>query len=337
MAGRPAKPNMYDVARLAGVSHQTVSRVINDSSSVREDTRSRVLDAMQALGYVPNQAARALVTAKSNIIGILASNTYLYGPAGVVHAMEMEARRLHYVVVTCSVDPSDVESVDSGIGYLRGMSVDGVVVVSPHSQLLDKARNAMPGLPVLGAGYPYPGDDLAVSVDNQSGSAKATQHLIDLGHRNIVHFSGPEDWLDSRSRATAYSAAMVANGLLPRIVEGDWGMDTGYRLGREFDWLGSGVTAVYTANDHLAIGLMKALGELGISVPGQVSVVGFDDIPEAAFLTPGLTTVRQDFSVLGQRAMRILISRIAQEPAANGDDLAPELVIRESTAKPSAL
>jgi DNA-binding LacI/PurR family transcriptional regulator len=329
--------NIYDVARLAKVSHQTVSRVLNNSTSIRPETKSRVMSAMESLGYRPNQAARALASHKTQMLGILASDTHHSGPASMVHFMELAARSEGFFVVTCGIDPGNPASVKEGIEHLLKLGIGGLAVVTPHLEAVAEVRRQVSGIPVVTLDSMYQMDELAVSVDNFAGGASATQHLIDLGHRNIVHVSGPLNWFESSARSAGYSSTMLNANLSPQIINGDWSLQTGYRVGNELDINRRDVTAVFLANDRMAIGLLRSMRERGIEVPSRLSVVGFDDLEESEFCWPPLTTVRQDFLELGSRAMKLLLDELSGNHLKKLDRLVPNLVIRESTASAATL
>lgn len=327
--------NIYDVARLAKVSHQTVSRVINNSSAIRPETRSRVVAAMQSLDYRPNQAAIALATSKTKMLGILASDTDFTGPASMVHEMERAARAQGYFVVTCGIDPSDVESVKAGIAHLKRLGIEGLAVVTPHVNAVKYVRENVQGIPVVTLEGMYRMDEPSVSVDNFAGAALATKHLIDLGHQNILHVAGPKDWFESTTRSSGYSTTMSEAGLTPQIVDGDWEMETGFKIGSELDLAQKKITAVFLANDRMAMGFLHAMRLRSISVPEQISVVGFDDMEEAKYCWPPLTSVKQDFKALGDRAMQLLLQQLQGSKLSEPDQLVPDLIIRQSTAKPA--
>lgn len=328
-----AKPTIYDVAKSSGVSHQTVSRVLNHHPSVRPDTRERVERVMRELGYVPSQAARVLVTARTNLIGILASDTLLFGPAGMVHAIEMEARSFGYVTLTCSIPADSEQGVREGIEHLRRLGIEALIVVTSQGLPHRLARELVTDIPVITVGSGSAGQDLVVGIDNIAGGRAATEYLIALGHRRIVHIAGPMSWDVAADRAAGYAAAMRAAGLDPQVIEGDWSLETGHRIGADPALLGDDVTAVFCCNDHVALGLLKACDERGIEVPGRLSVVGFDDIPEAAFFQPPLTTVRQDFHDLGLRALRMVVDHLGGE-GTDVQRLPAPVVVRASTAAP---
>lgn len=329
---RTSKPNIYDVAKRAGVSHQTVSRVMNDHPSVRESTRKRVLEAMEQLEFVPSLAARALVTAKSGLIGILAAETTLYGPAGGVNAMEVEARRQGYMTITRSINPDSETEIRAGVQHLRLLGVEGIIVITTHNRPAIVAREMLPGFPVVAIDAEYTADELSVEVDNLDAAARATRHLIDLGHKRILHISGPAPSFVSRQRVTGFTETMRRAKLKPRIEVGDWAIATGYRIGSSYDFDGQGVTAVFTANDSLALGLYKACRERGLAIPSRLSIVGFDDIPEAEYFDPPLTTMRQEFAEIGHRAMALLLRRLAGEQGLESEFVKLEFKVRASTA-----
>lgn len=334
MTNASRQPNIYDVARLAKVSHQTVSRVINNNPSIRPETRTRVEKAMVSLGYRPNFAARALATSKTVMLGIISSNTDFTGPASMVHNMEIAARQKGYFVVSIGVDANDSKSVQEGIDHLLKLAVEGIAVVTPQLDAVEQIRSQAFGIPVVTLDSMYRMDELAVSVDNFSGGVAATQHLIDLGHRNIVHISGPKGWFESTTRAAGYTSTMLNANLVPQVIDGDWEISTGFRIGQEIDLMGKEITAMFIANDRMALGFMHAMSLRGISIPDQISIVGFDDLEESAYAWPPLTTLKQDFKELGSRAMELLLAEIAGKTEKKLDRLIPELIIRSTTAKP---
>jgi DNA-binding LacI/PurR family transcriptional regulator len=337
MAEKVKKPNIYDVAKLAGVSHQTVSRVINNAGYIKDDTRIKVQEAMGDLGYVPNAAARALVTSKTKIVGILVSDIVYHGPAGMMHAMEKEARRGGFFAISASVDPLDDNSIAQGIEHLRRLGIEGLVVITPQSDSVQAVERLVTDIPVVFIDSPNNSKELSAELDNFSGAKRATEHLISLGHESIVHVTGPSGWFDSAPRVAGYESAMHDAKLQPKIVPGDWTVPTGYEIGRGLDMDTDKVTAIFAANDHLALGLMRALRQRGYAIPERVSIIGFDDVPEAAYYEPPLTTMRPDFAELGRVAMEKMLGHINSEEMLRAETLVPELIVRESTARPAKL
>jgi DNA-binding LacI/PurR family transcriptional regulator len=324
--------NIYDVARLAKVSHQTVSRAINNSPSIKPLTRAKVEQAMAELGYVPNQAARALASAKSKMLGILASDTGFGGPASMVREMELAARASGYFVVTCAIDPSDIASVREGIEHFQRLGIEGLAMVTPHSEAVRYVRQQVAGIPVVTLESTDREGQLSVEVDNFAGALSATKHLLDLGHKKILHVSGPANWFESSARSAGYRSAMEQAGLEPNIVSGDWSSASGFEIAQRTALGGSGYTAVFLANDKMALGLLHSCRIQGIAVPEDLSVIGFDDLEEAQYSFPPLTTVRQDFKALGERAMELLLGELSGNQMTKQDRLTPKLVVRESTS-----
>ncbi|MEY9874170.1 DNA-binding LacI/PurR family transcriptional regulator [Streptacidiphilus sp. MAP12-33] len=336
-AGGGRKPVMSDVARLAGVSHQTVSRVLNDSPHVKEATRERVLTAIRELDYRPNSAARALVTNRTRTVGVVSFDTTLYGPASMLHGIEQAARGHDYFVSIVSVRTLDSRSVQDAVDRLHGQAVEGVLVIAPQTSAAGALAALGADLPIVAVGSGPRAKVPAVAVDNESGARAVTRHLLDLGHRTVHHLAGPANWLDAKARVAGWRAALAdAGASAPEPLTGDWSARSGYELGLRLATDRS-VTAVFCANDHMALGLLRALSEAGIAVPGDISVAGFDDIPEASFFTPPLTTVRQDFGELGRRGLELLLDRIESGPTDGRPPrvlVAPEPVVRSSTAAP---
>jgi DNA-binding LacI/PurR family transcriptional regulator len=324
---------MSDVGRLAGVSHQTVSRVLNGSPRVRPETRQRVIAAMRELGYRPNSIARALVTGRTNMLGVVGFDTTLYGPASVLFGIERAAHEEGYLMIVASLKALDRSSVADAIERLRLRGVDGVLVIAPDSEAADALRETQSDIPVVAA-EAGPADVLSVvSSDQYAGAVIATRHLLDLGHETVWHISGPADWLESKERVDGWHATLESAGSVPPpLLVGDWTARSGYDLGRRLA-ADRSVTAVFAANDQMALGVLRAMHEAGRPVPEQVSVVGFDDIPEAPFFTPPLTTVRQDFIEVGSRSLLALVRLIETgDRTTAGSRVPTELVVRASTS-----
>ena len=324
---------MADVAKLAGVSHQTVSRVLNDSPHVKEQTRDRVLSAIRELDYRPNSAARALVTRRSKTLGVVSFDTTLYGPASMLYGIEQAARNAGYFVSIASVRSLEGRSMQEAMDRLLDQAVEGVLVIAPQTSSAGALAQVSSSVPVVAVGSGAQARIPGAAVDNEAGARAATRYLLDLGHRTVHHVAGPANWLDSRARQTGWRGVLTDAGAeVPKPVVGDWSARAGYELGLRLQ-ADPGVTAVFCANDHMALGLLRALNESGRSIPGDISVVGFDDIPEASYFTPPLTTVRQDFGELGRRGLELLVAQVEDGQRTNARLLvAPELVVRSSTS-----
>lgn len=327
------KPVMADVARLAGVSHQTVSRVINGSASIRPETKARVEQAISELGYRPNTAARALVTRRSGVIGIVGSNSALYGPSSIQRSVEEAARAAGYFSSMVPLAEVTREALADALDHLARQSVEAIVMIAAQEDALAVAHAADSGVPMIVVEGDLSGRGLSVGVDQIDGARQATRHLISLGHRAIDHLAGPRTWTEARGRRIGYEEAMRDAGLEVRESPvGDWTPARGYAIGCELARR-SDATAVFVANDQMAIGVLHAFARNGLRVPEDVSVVGFDDLPESAYLNPALTTVRQDFKAVGQRAIELVIATL-EGATLDVSLLAPELIIRESTSTP---
>ncbi|MEV0589531.1 LacI family DNA-binding transcriptional regulator [Nonomuraea sp. NPDC050310] len=325
---------MSDVARLAGVSHQTVSRVLNEHPNVRADTRARVLDAIDQLGYRRNLVARALVTSRSRTLGVVSFDTTLYGPASTMYGIEQAARAAGYFVSIVSLRSIDAEGVREAIGYLTEQGVDGVVVVAPQRSAARALESLPPGMPAVAVEGTHRANVSVVCIDQIEGARLATKHLLDLGHETVWHVSGPSDWLEAEGRLDGWRSALEEAGRpVPEPLTGDWSPKAGYEAGRRLAAM-PGVTAVFAANDQMALGVLRALAEAGVRVPEQISVVGFDDIPEAAYLSPPLTTVRQDFDAVGRHCIEVLLRQIDAIGPGTYERLVvrPDFVVRASSA-----
>jgi DNA-binding LacI/PurR family transcriptional regulator len=322
---------MQDVADVAGVSHQTVSRVLNGFESIRPETRDRVLAAISQLGYRRNAAARALVTSRTHAIGVLAPAVSDYGPTSAVQAIERSARAVGYhpLVTTTATDRA---SVLSSLGFLLDQAVEALVVIAPHIRVLDAVRELELSLPIVTLQSTELGSGTGISIDHLEGAQLAMAHLLELGHRRIQHVAGPLEFFEAAARRHGYEAALVEAGLEPLpLFAGDWSAGSGYRAAAA---ISPDATAVFCGNDQMALGLIHGLADRGLRVPQDVSVVGFDDVPEAEHYLPPLTTVSQDFARIGELAVEVLLAQISGAEKTPVPTIEPVLVVRASTAPP---
>ena len=333
---RHRKVVMADVGRLAGVSHQTVSRVINGSPHVREDTRARVVAAMRELDYYPNSVARALVTGRTNTLGVVSFDTTLYGPASTLFGIERAAHEAGYFIIVASLKALNRDSIGEAVERLRVHGVDGILVITPLREAADALPHVRRGVPLVAVEAGPDASIPVVAVDQHAGAALATSHLLGLGHQTVWHLAGPAEFVEARQRVDGWRRTLARASIEPPpSLEGDWSARSGYELGRQLS-ADRSVSAIFAANDQMALGVVRAMHEAGRSIPGDVSLVGFDDIPESPFFTPPLTTVRQDFDELGSRGVRLLLATMeAGERLEPGPPIAPELIVRSSTAPPS--
>lgn len=332
---RARAPVMSDVGRLAGVSHQTVSRVINGSPHVRPVTRARVLAAMEELGYRPNPVARALVTGHSKTLGVVSFDTTLYGPASTLFGIERAAHEAGYFIIVFSLAALNRSSVVDAVERLRRQGVEGILVIAPLPEAGEALLHAPSDVPLIAAEAGPEHGVPVVAVDQGAGAVSATRHLLELGHETVWHIMGPRNFVESRQRLQGWRTTLDAVGArMPEPLEGDWSARSGYEVGRRLS-RDPAVTAVFVANDQMALGLLRALHEAGRQVPYDVSVVGFDDIPEAEYFLPSLTTIRQDFNELGSRGLRLLLHTVETGERPESGSLVPaELIVRSSTAPP---
>ncbi len=329
----PSRVTIRDVAAQAGVSHQTVSRVLNGSRHVLPKTRERVLAAIAELGYRPNAIARSLAAGESRLFGCIAQNLTDYTFACIIEGAERYARDYGYYLLSASAE--DEQSFKQLVEQLvRSGRVDGLIVTQPY---LDRRYKYLPTeVPVVLVGArARDAAFCSVMVDNVAGARLAVEHLLSLGHRRIATMTGPkvEDCVLERTRSYRDTLQRAGIELDARYVaEGDWSASSGYAIMRR--WLDQGLpfTALFAQNDRMAIGALRALRESGIRVPDQISVVGFDDIPFAAYLDPPLTTVQQDLHALGREAARLLLGARQEEQVCSQHILVPpQLVVRQST------
>lgn len=327
------KANIYDVAKLAGVSHQTVSRVLNNHSSLKPATRAKVEKAIAELAYRPNQAARQLVTSQSRMIGVLIAGSELYGPSSILNAMERVVRRAGYSVISISVLPQSRDSWREGIEQLRNLQIDGVITIALPGEIIKEIESSLVGaVIVIVDSEPSKKFDV-VNIDNILGGKLATEYLIASGHSEILHVTGPKKAYEAQMRKLGYEQAMKEAGFTPEVIFGDWSIATGYRLGQSIAAQKKMPTAIFCSNDHLALGMIKAFSERDIQIPKDVSLIGFDDIPESSYLIPSLTTVRQNFDELGNVAMDKMLIQLRESAKHETVMLKPELVVRNSTGQ----
>ena len=324
---------MAQVAERAGVSHQTVSRVLNDASLVKDETRLRVLAAIEELGYRRNFAARLLATNRSRRIGMVTAHLALHGPSMIALAVQEAGQDQGYDVSLIGLPEFSFEALQKAVDRLSDQAVEAIVVAVPHKDAVEMTGSLQLTIPVVMVQGVTAGQPLSVGIDQEAGARLAVGHLLDLGHRHVAHISGPPDWIEARHREVGWRAAHDERGLLPGPeLQGDWSSQSGHaaglRIAQDPD-----VTAVFAGNDFMALGALHALHESGRRVPDDVSVVGFDDAPQSAYYWPSLTTVAQDFSELGRRALSVALAAVRGEADADADVplIEPTLLVRGST------
>lgn len=327
---------MADVAALAGVSHQTVSRVVNDHAVVRPETRERVQTAMQQLGYRRNAAARALATNRSGLIGLVAAHLGLHGPGMIAVAVQQAAHDAGYSVAQVGLDALSGPDLRRDVDRLLDQAVEAVVVAVAQRDALDAVAALDLPVPVVLVQGVAPGQPLAAGIDQTTGGRLATGHLLDVvGDRgSVAHVAGPPDWVEAQMRHEGWRLELAARGAAtgPEDV-GDWSAGSGYEAGLRLA-ADADVAGVFVGNDAMAVGVLRALHEQGRRVPDDVAVVGFDDAPGSAYAWPPLSSVRQDFAALGRRAVDLAVRTLGGEVGASVALVPPELVVRASSTLP---
>jgi LacI family transcriptional regulator len=310
MSVAPTKVTIKEVAREAGVSVATVSRVFTGNGPVQEETRRRVLEVSSRLSYSPHAAARSLTTNRSGSLGVLLPNLYGEFFSEVIRGLDLTARRSGYHLLVSS-SHSDRTEVEAVLRALRGR-VDGLIVMSPEADAQALQANLPPALPVVLLNCRVEGSAFAsINIDNHGGAYAMTRHLLARGHRRIAFVQGAPGNYDAGERLRGYRDALRDGGIEPAAeleIDGDFSEESGHRAGVALSRLTPRPTAAFAANDAMAVGLLSALQEAGVRVPADIAVAGFDDIPIARFLTPALTTVRVGITGLGELALERLLA-----------------------------
>ncbi|WP_457950016.1 LacI family DNA-binding transcriptional regulator [Pseudarthrobacter sp. alpha12b] len=332
-ASKQALPRLADVAAHAGVSSKTVSRVVNNEANVRPQVRAQVLRSVAALGYRPNAAARALVTQRTHQIGLIATASSLYGPTAGLFSLEQAAWKAGYGLTLTTVREASDAQLEEAIHYLMVRGVEGVIV-SGVAGVLHLETSALADMPLVSTSpiTTESAKHVLVDSDQVAGTRAAVRYLYNSGHRRIAHLAGPLSWDSAARRRDGWLQELEGLGLDPGpLIEGDWSPKSGYDAAHTLDR--TAATAVVVANDHMAIGAIRAFTEKGLRIPDDMSVIGFDDVPEAAYQMVPLTTVRQDFSSVAERSVRELVHLIEGRAAENTSiHLPTELIVRASTA-----
>jgi DNA-binding LacI/PurR family transcriptional regulator len=331
------KPSITDVARIAGVSYQTVSRVINDAPDVNAATRARIQEIIVEVGYRRNRSAAQLVTNRSTSIGIVTDGSPRFGPVGTLLSLEREARERGYVVTVVAANEPFEQSMQGAFDTLDEIGVDGVIVIAPRLSMAEATGRASVRVPVemIAAGASGTPKVFTYSEDQELGARMATQHLIELGHTDIAHIAGSMDWFDGRVRKSGWESALAAAGLRPGLcLEGDWSPKWAYEVGLRLIEERRVPSAIFAVSDHTALGLIRAFSENGVRVPEDVSIVGFDDLEGSDYFLPPLTTVRQDFPALARGTMEVLLGAVEGREVDRTPSV-PTLVVRKSAIRAS--
>ncbi|WP_371782641.1 LacI family DNA-binding transcriptional regulator [Streptosporangium subroseum] len=331
-----ARVTMSDVAKLAGVSHQTVSRVLNDPARVSPETEARVRSAIEQLNYHPSMVARALASRRTRTIGLISTGLALHSHSKRMIAFNESARAAGYQVSMSSLAVAERDTMLSALDVLLAQNVEGIVLIAADERALEIIRDINLNVPLVIAESSGRSGRYNVSIDQFLGARMATGYLAELGHRSIAHLAGPTWSLDANERHRGWRTELERRGLpVRKPLFGDWTPESGYEIGRRLAE-SDDFTAVFAANDQMALGLLHAFSDSGIQVPADMSVIGFDDIAEAAHFIPPLTTVRQDFIELGRQIMAVLLTLIEGAEVGESMHAEPELIVRMSTGAPRA-
>jgi LacI family transcriptional regulator len=339
-----ARVTITQVARKAGVSKQTVSRVLNNRPDVADETRRRVQQVVDALGYRPSNIARSLSRGKSQTLGVVGYGLEYFGPSRILSGIEQEANRLGYTLLLNLIRQPERNDIQEIIDELVARHVNGIIWAAPeignNRTWIENAARTAPVPIVFLSTRPRP-EQFVVNVDNRSGGRTATEHLLAQGHRQIGLITGPLRWWDAGQRLLGWQDALRAAGLPvdeSLIAEGDWSAASGERAFYHLIAAHPDLGAIFACNDQMALGVIRAALASGRRIPDDLAVVGFDDIPEAAFFTPSLTTMRQDVVELGRRSVAAFAHLFHDRPLPGQDGgnsllLATQLVVRESSVR----
>ena len=329
------RPTIRDVARKAGVSHQTVSRVINGKDDVLPETRTLVEAAIEQMGYRPNAIARSMARGQTRTLACISPNLTDFTFASVIEGAEVEARKHDYFLLSSSAsDPESFRAlVDELVGHRR---VDGLIVINPYA---DKRFEFIPkDFPLVFVGASAHEKDIcSVSLDDEKVAYDATHHLVSLGHTQIALVTGPMEEDCSRDRTEGYRRALMETGIPfdeTMVIEGDWSATSGQTALQSFIEQGRVPSAVFAQNDRMAMGIMRAARDADIKIPSQLAVIGVDDMPLSSYFDPPLTTMQQDIPRIGQEATRMLLDIIQKKnPTVRELKLSAQLVARQSTSE----
>jgi DNA-binding LacI/PurR family transcriptional regulator len=333
------------VAEIAGVSKQTVSRVMNDHPDVADVTRQHVKKVIDELGYHPSAVARSLTKQRTHTIAVVTAGLNLVGPSSVLNGITLKAEELGYVLLIKNLAGYRVDDYQNMFRFLNEMRVEGVAWACPdiehYRQEVIEKLSRLP-TPVVFQGSAPLENALFVIVDNHDGGCQATQHLIDQGFRNIAHISGPLAFADAEERKSGWSDTLQKAGLSPspsHCAEGDWSAASGAKAAIELLKSYPEMDAIFVANDQMAIGALHAIQERGLQVPDDIALIGYDNIAESAFSSPALSTIAQDFELMGAKTIELLVDVI--DTQRDGKDfsalrpirLSPDLVVRQSSVR----
>ncbi|MFN8380571.1 MAG: LacI family DNA-binding transcriptional regulator [Anaerolineales bacterium] len=333
-----------DVAQAAGVSTQTVSRVMNKFSYVSEETRQRVEEVVEQLGYRPSTLARSLIQQRSYTLGVVTFGLKYIGPSRTLNGVADKADELGYMLLMKELDNFDINSIDDVIDSLLARQVDGIIWVAPeignNHSWLDERLEKIP-VPVLFLAMEPREGISSVATDNYQGAVMAVQHLLDCGRTKIGHISGPLTWWEADERKRGWRETLMKAGFEAsdqHCKEGNWSSASGEQAFIQLLEAFPNLDAVFVANDQMALGVLREAHRKGIKIPEQLAVIGFDNLPESAYFYPSLTTISQDLQMLGEQSVQYIVEMIQarqgnQSIIARSRFIQPTLIVRESTKR----
>ena len=333
-----------DVAQAAGVSTQTVSRVMNKFSYVSEETRQRVEAVVDELGYRPSTLARSLIQQRSYTLGVVTFGLKYIGPSRTLNGVADKADELGYMLLMKELDNFDINSIDDVIDSLLARQVDGIIWVAPeignNHSWLDERLEKIP-VPVLFLAMEPREGISSVATDNYQGAVMAVQHLLDCGRTKIGHISGPLSWWEADERKRGWRDTLIKAGLDAsdqHCKEGNWSSASGEQAFIQLLEVFPNLDAVFVANDQMALGVLREAHRKGIRIPEQLAIIGFDNLPESAYFYPSLTTISQDLQMLGEQSVQYVVEMIQarqgnQSVIAQSRFIQPTLIVRESTKR----
>jgi DNA-binding LacI/PurR family transcriptional regulator len=340
--GSKKRVTIKDVAQAAGVSTQTVSRVMNNFTYVSDETRQRVEAVVEQLGYRPSTLARSLIQQRSYTLGVVTFGLRYIGPSCTLNGISDKADELGYMLLMRDLDNFDDDKTDNIIDSLLARQVDGILWVAPeigdNHDWIDQRMDEIP-VPVLFLAMQPRIGISSIATDNFQGAVMAVQHLLDCGRKNIGHISGPLNWWEADERKRGWHETLAAAGFDTsdaRWAEGNWTPVSGEKAYLQLLETFPEMDAVFVANDQMALGLLHEASCRNINIPEQLAVVGFDNIPESAYFYPSLTTISQDLQLLGEQAVQNIVKMIqarqeSQPVIARSDFIQPSLVVRQSS------
>jgi LacI family transcriptional regulator len=327
---------MLDVAKLSGVSYQTVSRVINNHPYVSDEARKRVEKAIETLGYRPSKVATKLKSKVTKTIAVVLYGGWFQGPMQLALNIELAAKTSGFDVIQTNITEPQKQFTNALL-HMKDWAVDGIIAVVPVQTLpFEEIQKICEGTPVILIDCERAVEIPSVVIDDAAGTAQIVEHLIALGHTRFCEISGPLDWFSAQERHQTCQYICEAHGIdAPLHIEANWTTSGGYQAMKRVLAGDHSFTAIISANDNMALGAIRALHQAGLSVPQDMVIVGYDDIPDAAYYVPALTTVRQNFIQLGLAGFEYLIESMDNpETVLEQRIITPELVIRESTIRP---